>query len=205
MLETDDHSITLVFESRLTVGERKPAILRFPFSWPVSLVDPDTRACRGRVKMTLVYEPPLDPAFGTEFVRVNLDAMLRQRQPVDRKDKSPSWRDQIKQVFLPRTTGVTPPERALIEHGLKWWPTKRYEDDFGDGVGERTEWQLQVQSVVRAEAEFPAEGVPFSLILTIEDPDASQPIFQEIRRQLVSNRVELNDINTVVRWRPRGR
>ena len=79
MLETDDHSITLVFESRLTIGERKPAILRFPFIWPSSLVDPDTRACRGKVKMTLVYEPPLDPAFGTEFVRVNLDAMLRQR------------------------------------------------------------------------------------------------------------------------------
>ena len=66
MLETDDHSITLLFESRLTIGERKLAILRFPFTWPASLVDPDTRACRGRIKMTLVYEPPLDPAFGTE-------------------------------------------------------------------------------------------------------------------------------------------
>ena len=122
--------------------------------------------------------PSLDPAFGTEFVRINLDAMLRQRQPVDRKDRKPSWRDQIRQVFLPRLTGVTPPERALIEHGLKWWPTKRYEDDFGDGVGESTEWRLEVESVVRA--EFPAEGVPFSLILTIEDPDQSHPIFQEL-------------------------
>jgi hypothetical protein len=62
-----------------------------------------------------------------------------------------------------------------------------------------------VKSVVRAEAEFPAEGVPFSLILTIEDPDASRPIFQEIRRQLISNRVELNDIKTAVRLRPQGR
>ena len=205
MLETDDHSITLVFESRLTIGAKKPAILQFPFSWPVSMVDPDTRACRGKVKMTLVYEPPLDPAFGTEFVRVNLDAMLRQRQPVDRKDGKPSWRDQIRQVFLPRSSGVTPPERALIEHGLKWWPTKRYEDDFGGGVGESTEWRLDVESVVRAEAEFPAEGVPFSLILTIEDPDRTHPIFQEIRRQLVTNRVELHDINTAVRLRPQGR
>jgi len=147
--------------------------------------------------------PSLDPAFGTEFVRINLDAMLRQRQPVDRKDRKPSWRDQIRQVFLPRLTGVTPPERALIEHGLKWWPTKRYEDDFGDGVGESTEWRLEVESVVRA--EFPAEGVPFSLILTIEDPDQSHPIFQEIRRQLVTNRVELHDIKTAVRLRPQGR
>lgn len=205
MLETDDHSITLVFESRLAIGEKKPAILRFPFSWPASLVDVDTRACRGRVKMTLVYEPPIDPAFGTEFVRVNLDAMLRQRQPVDRKDGKPSWRDQISQVFLPRSSGITPPERALIEHGLKWWPTKRYQDDFGDGVGESTEWRLEVETVVRAEAEFPAEGVPFSLILTIDDPDSKRPVFQEVRRQLVTNRVDLHDIKTAIRLRPRGR
>jgi hypothetical protein len=205
MLETDDNSITLVFESRLTVGARKPAILRFPFSWPASLVDPATRACSGHVKMTLVYEPPLDPAFGTEFVRINLDAKLQQRQPTNRRDGSPSWRDQIKQVFLPRNTGLTPPERALIEHGLKWWPTKRYEDDFGDGIGEHTEWRLEVGSLVRAEADFPAEGVPFSLILTIDDPERRRPIFQEVRRQLVTRQVELHDIKTAIRLRPRGR
>jgi Subtilase family len=201
MLETDDHGITLVFESRLTVGERRPAILRFPFSWPISLVDPGTRSCRGTVRMTMVYDPPTDPAFGTEFVRVNLDAMLQQRQPIDRKDGKPSWRSEIRQVFLPKTNGITPPERALIDHGLKWWPTKRYEDDFGDGVGQMTEWRLEVESNVRAEAQFPAEGVPFSIILTIEDHEKQAPIFQEVRRQLVNTRVDLQDIRTPVRIR----
>jgi hypothetical protein len=204
MLETDDHAITLVFESRLTAGEARPAILRFPFVWPASLVDPDTRACRGIVRMTLVYDAPIDPAFGTEFVRVNLDAYLRQRQPTDRKDGKPSWRDQIRQCFLPKSSGLTVPERALIEHGLKWWPTKRYEEDFGGGVGQSTEWRLEVESVVRAEADFPAEGVPFSLILTIEDPDRDRPLFNEFRRQLVTNQVDLHDIRTAVRLRARG-
>jgi subtilase family protein len=204
MLETDDHSITLVFESRLTAGEKRPAILRFPFIWPASLVDPATRACRGTVRMTLVYDPPVDAAFGTEFVRVNLDALLQQRQPLNRKDGSPSWRTQVNQVFLPRPTGLTPPERRLIEHGLKWWPSKRYEDDFGDeGVGESAEWRLQVESVVRAEATFPAEGIPFSVILTLQDPDDQRPIFQEVRRQLVNTRVQLHDIRTHIRVRPR--
>jgi len=205
MLETDDHSITLVFESRLSIGERRPAILRFPFAWPGSLVDPETLECRGNVRMTLVYDPPVDQAFGTEFVRVNLDAKLRQRQPNDRADGKPSWHDQISQAFLPRTANLTVPERALISHGLKWWPTKRYQANFANGVGSSTEWQLQVESIIRAETEFPAEGVPFSLILTIEDPDKMQPIFQEFRRQLVSNRVDLHDIRTAVRLRPRGR
>lgn len=205
MLETDDHSITLVFESRLTVGERRPAVLRFPFPWPASLVDPDTLACRGKVRMTLVYDPPIDQAFGTEFVRVNLDAKLQQRQPIDRSDGLPSWNDKIEQGFLPRASSLTIPERALISQGLKWWPTKRYEKDFRDGVGASTEWRLQVESIVRAEAEFPPEGVPFSLILTIEDPDRMRPIFHEMRRQFVTNRVDLHDIRTAVRLRTRTR
>lgn len=205
MLETDDHSITLVFESRLTVGERRPAVLRFPFPWPTSLVDPDTLACRGKVRMTLVYDPPIDQAFGTEFVRVNLDAKLQQRQPIDRRDGLPSWNDKIEQGFLPRASSLTVPERALISQGLKWWPTKRYEKDFRDGVGASTEWRLQVESIVRAEAEFPPEGVPFSLILTIEDPERTHPIFHEMRRQFVTNRVDLHDIRTAVRLRTRMR
>jgi hypothetical protein len=155
--------------------------------------------------MTLVYDAPIDQAFGTEFIRVNLDAKLQQRQPTDRQDGNPSWHDQIEQGFLPKSAGLTPPEKALISHGLKWWPTKRYAEDFGDGVGSSTEWQLQVESLVRAEAQFPAEGVPFSLILTIEDPEGTRPIFQELRRQLVSSRVDLNDIQTAVRLRARGR
>jgi hypothetical protein len=155
--------------------------------------------------MTLVYDAPIDQAFGTEFVRVNLDAKLQQRQAADRKDGSPSWRDQVRQAFLPKSAGLTPPERALISHGLKWWPTKRYQEDFGEGVGASTEWRLQVDSIVRAEAEFPAEGIPFSVILTIEDPAHSNPIFQELHRQLMTRSVVLQDIRTAVRLRPRGR
>ncbi|MHB1219740.1 MAG: S8 family peptidase [Alphaproteobacteria bacterium] len=205
MLETNDHAITLVFESRLTAGERKPAILRFPFAWPASLVDTSTRACRGRVSMTLVYDAPLDQAFGTEFVRVNLNAFLRQRQPADRRDGRPSFHDEVSQAFLPRSGRLTIPERSLIEHGLKWWPTKRYEANFEDGVGSSTEWRLEVESIVRAEATFPAEGIPFSLILTIEDPDHSAPIFQEVSRQFLANRVQMQDIRTATRIRTQGR
>lgn len=205
MLETDDHAITMVFESRLTAGERRPAILRFNFQWPAPLVDLTTRACRGRVRMTLVYDAPIDQAFGTEFVRVNLSAHLRQRQPVDRSDGKPSFRDEISQAFLPRTGKLTIPEKSLIDHGLKWWPTKRYEAEFGGGVGQSAEWRLEVESVVRAEATFPAEGIPFSLILTIEDEEKSAPIFQTFRQALVAQRVDMQDIRTAVRLRTQSR
>jgi hypothetical protein len=155
--------------------------------------------------MTLVYDAPVDQAFGTEFVRVNLSAHLRQRQTSDRADGSPSFHDQIAQAFLPRTGKLTIPERSLIEHGLKWWPTKRYEADFTGGVGNSTEWRLEVESVVRAEATFPAEGVPFSLIVTIEDDQGSAPIFQSLRQSLVSRQVNMQDIRTAVRVQAQAR
>lgn len=117
----------------------------------------------------------------------------------------PSWNDKIEQGFLPRAAGLTAPEKALISQGLKWWPTKRYEKEFITGVGASTEWRLQVESIVRAEAEFPPEGVPFSLILSIDDPERDNPIFNEMRRQFVANRVDLHDIRTAVRIRSRQR
>jgi hypothetical protein len=100
---------------------------------------------------------------------------------------------------------LTIPERSLIEHGLKWWPTKRYEADFAEGVGNSTEWRLEVESVVRAEATFPAEGVPFSLIVTIEDDQGSAPIFQSLRQSLVSRQVNMQDIRTAVRVQTQAR
>ena len=202
MLETDDHQVTLLFQSRLTVGERKPAILRFPFDWPRSLVNPDG-SCSGLAKMTLVYSPPLDPAFGAEFVRVNLEASLRQRQLGTKKDGSPSYTNQIASRYLPKTAGLGVPERALIHHGLKWWPSKQYTSTFTD-KGEFSTWRLEVSSLVRAEANFPVEGVSFAVLLTIEDPEKREPVFSEMRQALQSSNAVAQDIRTVARIRPRG-
>ncbi len=202
MLQTDDHQITLLFQSRLTAGERKPAILRFPFQWPASMVDPATGACSGRARMTLVYAPPLDPAFGAEFVRVNLEASLRQRQPIPLKDGGISFRDQIDARYLPKSSGLAIPERALISHGMKWWPSKQYGSIFNNR-GSSSEWRLEVSSLVRAEAHFPAEGIPFAVLLTLEDPDGIKPIFQEMRQALQASPARAVDVRTAARLRPR--
>ena len=202
MLETDDHQVTMLFQSRLTIGERKPAILRFPFEWPRSLVNPDG-SCSGHAKMTLVYSPPLDPAFGAEFVRVNLEASLRQRQPKTKQDGSFSYTNQIAYRYLPKTAGLGVPEKALIDHGLKWWPSKQYESNFTN-KGEFSNWRLEVSSLVRAESRFPVEGVPFAVLLTIEDTEKRKPIFSEMRLALQSSNALAQDIRTATRVRQRG-
>jgi len=205
MLITDDSAITLVFNSAIPRGSSgKAQILRFGFSWPTPLVRPDG-ACVGQARMTLVYRPPLDPNFGTEFVRVNLDAKLQQRQvQITRKDGNASYRNEIGQAFLPKTAGQGARERELIKHGLKWWPVKKYACDFSGGVGETSDWRVEVDSVTRAEAVFPEE-VPFTLVLTISDPEGRRAIFQEMRRTLQARNVQLQDLQASTRIRPRSR
>jgi hypothetical protein len=200
MLETSDSKITIVFESLLTAGTQRPAIMRFGFEWPQTLTDPFTGACSGSVRITLVYEPPLDPAFGAEFARVNLDASLKQQQPVPRRDGGPSFSDQSKMWGLPATTRLPLNERALIDHGLKWWPAKRYTASLSNN-GSSNIWRLEVASVTRAETAFPSDGIPFSLILSIEDPDGQRPIFQNFRRYLQTRGTQIDDIRIAHRVR----
>jgi len=200
MLETDDHQITLLFQSRLTIGEKKPVILRFPFTWPRSLSS--NGACSGRARITLVYSPPLDPAFGAEFVRINLEASLKQRQAENDKEGNPRYTTQIDAKFLPKRSGLAVPEKALIDHGLKWWPVKQYGKTY-NAHGESSQWRLEVTSLVRAEAMFPAEGVPFAVLLTIDDPGGTAPVFQEMQQALQASPVNAQALQTAFRVRPR--
>lgn len=201
-LETDDHSITLLFDS--VIPERRKS-LQFNFAWPSVLVDA-IGACHGSVRMTLVYDAPLDRHFGAEAVRVNMDAHLRQRvDGTDLKGK-PRYKTQLDQCFLPKTANQPALERELIHNGLKWWPTKRYIKKIGEsGVGNYSDWRLEVDCTVRAEAEFPSAGVPFTVILTIEDPQKKRPVFQELRRSLLASKVQLQDIQVQPRTQQRVR
>lgn len=70
----DDSSITLVFTGKFTHPYNE---LSFDLTWPQSLIDEEGK-CRGDISMTLVYSPACDNRFGNEFIRLNLDAFLRQ-------------------------------------------------------------------------------------------------------------------------------
>lgn len=149
--------------------------------------------------MTLVYRPPLDDRFGSEFVRVNLDAYLRQENPKDGRFKG-----RLQQIFLPNGATEAQFESEQIEHGLKWWPTKVYEKSFKRGVGTSSNWQLVIDSIRRASEAYPAVGIPFTLVVTISDLDGQAPVFPELRQDLRSRQVEITDIKVASRIRLRG-
>ena len=198
MFETDDHQITMVFESTLNLDGKKPVILRFPFEWPPCLNS--NGACYGKVRMTLVYSPPINPKWGTEFVRVNLDAKLSQQQIETKKDGQPRYKNQVQSNVSNYRLGLGSNESALIKHGLKWWPCKQYETNFRSR-GTSTQWKLEVSSITRAESKFPLAGIPFSVILTIEDYDEEKPVFRDMQKILQNRGAKTLPIQAIARFR----
>jgi Subtilase family len=192
ILEGDDHQITLVFASRL----RRDQQIAFNFAWPASLVDPDG-ACRGSARLTLVSTPPLDPRFGSEFVRINIDAALQQ-EDFDKEDKL-HWKRRLDPIYLPGKAESPVIEAERIEHGLKWSPVKAFARTIPNGIGKSSNWRLFVEYLTRAGEQVPENGVPFTAILTISDPMGEQPIFTDMRQSLQALGVRIEDIRTAAR------
>jgi hypothetical protein len=192
ILETGDHAITLVFASRI----RRDQQINFRFAWPASLVGPSGK-CRGRAKITLVSTPPLDARFGAEFVRVNINASLQQEQAHG------GWLGRLEPLYLPPRRQSPAVEAERIEHDLKWSPVKVLAKTFPQGVGPSSNWRLFVDYLTRAGEVMPEEGVPFTVIVTISDPEAEQPVFNDMRQSLQSLGTQIADIRTAARITPR--
>ncbi len=190
MLATEDHAITLVFSDILHTRRE----LQFNFAWPRSLVNSTTGACRGEARMTLVYRPTLNREFGSEFVRINIDAHLRQ-------EHDGKFMGRVAQAFLPEADEDAPFEHELITHGLKWWPIKAYHKTFPRGIGKSSNWRLCLDSLVRSEEAFPSSGIPFALALTISDIQKTAPVFNELRNHLTTRSVQISDIRTTTQIR----
>lgn len=186
IFEGSDHSATMVFSSRLQEGQQ----LRFQFGWPPSLTKPGG-SCRGRVRLTIVSTPPLDYRYTDEFVRVNISASLQQ--------------DRGNGKFIGRLSPKAsagkhgkPYESEQIRHGKKWSPIKMLEKTYPKGVGKSSTWRLSIDYLSRS-GENPLDGVPFTAVLTIEDPDGEANVFDEVRQNLQSVGAVIADIRTAAR------
>lgn len=187
ILEGGDNSITLVFANRITTGRK----LSFNFAWPACLVK--NGKCTGKARLTIVSTPPLDYKYGSEFIRVNVDARLRQLQ------KSGSYKGRLDAIYAPEAGEGGLYEKDQIEHAFKWSPIKVYEKTFSKGVGPSTDWRLDVEYLTRDGEKVPNNGIPFTAILTIFDPNEEEPVFNDMRQTLQSIGVQTVDIKTASR------
>ena len=187
ILEGGDNAITLVFANRITAGRK----LSFNFSWPSCLVK--NGKCTGKARLTIVSTPPLNYRYGSEFIRVNIDARLRQLQ------NNGSYKGRLDAVYAPESGRGGLYEKDQIEHAFKWSPIKVYEKKFLKGVGPSTDWRLDVEYLTRSGEEVPQSGIPFTAILTIFDPKGEEPVFNDMRQTLHSIGVQTVDIKTAAR------
>jgi len=161
-------SATLVFETSLVPGLE---FARSPFPIPDCLRGPDG-AVRGEILMTAVYDPPLDPAFGAEYCRTNVDVSLGTYDPgktgkPEHRKQVPAEPHDVSQLY----------ERNLVEHGFKWAPVKVYRRTMQRVSGR--DWRLKV--TVQHRSGFSSSNPQsFALLVTLRDPERRLPVYDEV-------------------------
>ena len=168
-------------------GDIRPGrTLHVPFPFPPSLEDHQIR--RGFVRMALVYTPVLDSSKGSEYCQTNVNASLGREfnYPVGNPKR---YTREILPLPQKHGTGAQH-EKALIDHGWKWSPTKVYERTFTRMQVNPMEigWRLSLELLLRRELEDRRDDVrqPFWLGITIADPEQRSPVYQEMRQQIQS-------------------
>ncbi|MEC6909630.1 S8 family serine peptidase [Photobacterium piscicola] len=188
IISKDESSFSFLFEDRLKKGQ----VAEFCFIWPRSLTTLMNK-CKGKVVMTLVYEPPIDRCFGQEYIRANVDASLQQENI---KNNISSYKKAVNSIWDTKLGEDSNYEKNLITHGFKWWPSKVYSRESTRGFGNSVNWRLRVTSQVRDGVEYPEDGINFSVIVTIEDSSGkNQNIYNELRQSFNQLGVDIGDIS----------
>lgn len=202
-LECSRHTSTLVFDDVLRPGY----FLEWDdFPYPPSL----TKNGRyfGEIWMTVAFAPARGKRWGTEYCETHIDAHFG----VYRTQKS---RDTGMIKPKPVFCGLVPPEHKnpgqlyesyQVEKLRKWAPIRTYYGNLGE-KGERGDrWRLKVQLLTRHEIETEAalKPQPFSLIVTISDPEKKAPVYDEMA-QIVRNRFQSQNLTIRAAARLRAR
>lgn len=188
ILNGDEHKISLVFHQTLWKGQ----MYSFKFGWPQSLIK--SGKCVGRLKLTVVSSPQLDVRYGEEFIREDLQVSLVQ---VDADGNRSSSR--MNPIYNSKKRKLRLEEEALRENFYKWHPIKVFEKEL-DGVSvDAGVWCLEARYRDRENVKQTDVGLVFTMILTIEDPTAEAPVYDEMKQALVATGVRISDIQTAVR------
>lgn len=161
---------TLILEPTIPPSKRQFARADFPI--PRSFRKPDGTV-EGDFLMTLVYDPPFDPAAGAEYCQVNIDVSLGTYDP----DDSGKPHHDGKIPLEPRDYSKLY-EQHLVEWGFKWSPVKLYRKSFEGTSGER--WRLKLQMLHRAAMSQAAEPQRAALVISLIDPTRQKPVYNDV-------------------------
>lgn len=201
-LECTPHTSTLVFDDVLRPGY----FLEWnDFPYPPSLKHDGKYY--GEVWMTVAFAPARGARWGTEYCETHIDAHFG----VYRKETSRETglvKPKLKFV------GLVPPEHKnvgelyesyQVEKLRKWAPVRTYHGNMEGGErGER--WRMMVRLLTRhgIEDEDAFKPQPFSLIVTIADPQKKVRVYDEMA-QLVRNRFQSQNLTVRASARVKAR
>jgi serine protease AprX len=182
-LECTPYTSTLVFEDALRPGY----YLEWDdFPYPPSL-QRDGRYF-GDIWMTVAFSPARGARWGSEYCETHIDAHFGVYY-----DQTARETGKITKKFR----GLVPPEHKnagvlyetyQVATLRKWAPVRTYYGQLGDEGERGTRWRLMVKLLTRhgVEENEAMKSQPFSLIVTIADPEKKAPVYDEMARNLQS-------------------
>lgn len=174
ILGCNKNEITFLFEVDTREGIE---FSRTPFVIPKSLRTADNKFV-GEILMTLVYSPPLDFDFPSEYCRSNVDVSFgtytydSKKGKMVHSGKVPQIKDKSEMY-----------EKSLIENGFKWSPVKVYRNQFPQGiVGD--DWRLKLDVQRRAEQEPLSTPQRAALAITLRSLNGSESVYTEAVKEM---------------------
>ncbi len=206
--EPNDHSITLMLRETLRKGTLID-IMDFPY--PSNLVEDGY--FKGRMIVTLVYDPHLRKDLGSEYGQSNMELKFGtfdekedaegQRaifNPIKRKGSQNILLESLYSKVKQKENEGYNYERTLIKYGDKYYPVKKYACDLNEfteankkHINNDKHWFLYLNSQyrdyilkenMREKKELETE---FCVFITIYDPDQKENIYNRTIHQLESN------------------
>lgn len=193
LLYCSEDQITLMFE--VDVRHGLVEFDRSPIPLPTSVQD--AGKFKGQIAMTLVYSPPLDRAFGSEYSRVNISVSMGETKEVLDKDTG-----ELKTLFKGKVPPLPSEKKDLYEinqlkNSFKWSPTKAHKKKYPQGTNVET-WKLKMESTIRAEEENPATPQKTVLLVTVQSTDKGSDLYNDAVRLLKTNGWILNPVAVTI-------
>jgi serine protease AprX len=199
-LECTPHSSTVVFVDTLRPGY----FLEWDdFPYPPSL----KRNGRyfGNIWMTIAFSPSRGSRWGTEYCQSHIEANFGVYRWIEHRDRPRSL--DFKGLVPPEHKNVGELyESSQIRNLRKWAPVRTHFGSLGEN-GERGEkWRLKVKLLTRhGDEQHPSSSQPFSLIITIADPEGKAPVYNEMVQQVQAKyQVENLSVRAAARLRARS-
>jgi serine protease AprX len=193
LLYCSENQITLMFE--VDVRHGLVEFDRSPIPLPSSVQDKGK--FKGEVAMTLVYSPPLDQSFGSEYSRVNISVSMGETKTI--LDEATG---ELKTSFSGKVPPLPSNKKDLYEinqlkNSFKWSPTKAHKKKYPQGTSVQA-WKLKMESTIRAEEKVPITPQKAVLLVTVKSINEGTDLYNDTVRLLKTNGWILNPITITV-------